>query len=108
MLFQIYLFIICLRVSAVADVQQGDPLERFIKLTFGVSKAAYLPLKSGRFLQNGQIIENPSYSANYDNPKDDRATCSIGGWIGKYYEIHETEVIYRLNDVMSISVNFLE
>ncbi len=92
MLFRICFVLAYLSVFAVADTKDGS-LERFIKLTFGVSKATYLPFENSRFLQNGQIIENPSYSASNDVPEDDRPACNIGGWTAKSFEVHETEVI---------------
>ena len=92
MLFRISFLLAYLSVCVVADKKDGS-LERFIKLTFGVSKASYLPLETNRFLQNGRIMENPSFKASQDIPEDDRAACNIGEWIAKSYDVHETEVI---------------
>ena len=89
MFLRFYFTLAYIAVCAVAD---NSSIEKFIKLTFGVSKASYLPIETGRFLQNGQIMENPSFSSSQDAPEDDKHACSIGGWTAKSHEINETEV----------------
>ena len=98
MLYQIYFIL-----AFCAVYTNANPLEKFIKLTFGVSKASYLPIETRRFLQNGQIMENPSFSAGKDIPEDDKPACSIGGWTAKSYEVHETEVTCYFFNINSTS-----
>ena len=92
MLIRISFLLAHLSVSAIAALQD-EQLTSFIKLTFSVSKATYLPFKGRRFLQNGQIMENPSFAGSHDIPENDRASCIIGGWTANIYNVNETEVI---------------
>ena len=92
MFVRISFLLVYLSISAIAVVKDEEP-KSFIKLTFGVSKATYLPLESSRFLKNGQIMENPSFTGSQDIPEDDKASCIIGGWTANSNETLETEVI---------------
>ena len=96
MLIRIIFLLAYLSVGAIAAVKD-EQLKSFIKLTFSVSKATYLPFKGRRLLQNGQIMENPSYTGSNDIPENDRASCIIGGWTANIYNINETEVAMFTN-----------
>lgn len=74
--------------------KNDDSVERFIKLTVGLSKAAYLSLENNKYLQNGHIMEkSPHVASSSDIPEEEKAACSIGGWTAKSYESNETEVL---------------
>ena len=93
MLFRIYFIFTFLFLYAVGE-ENDDSLERFIKLTVGVSKATYLSFKNNKYLQNGRIMEkSPSNAVSSDIPEEEKAACNIGGWTAKSYESNETEVL---------------
>ncbi|XP_028404695.1 phospholipase A1-II 1-like [Dendronephthya gigantea] len=83
-----------------------SPLEKYIKLTIGVAKAAYLPFEGNRFFQNGHIIESPTTTQpfkKYDRNQEKYA-CSVGGWNAKSYASKGTEVLLFTHPQLKLAV----
>ena len=100
-------FIISLLFFSVNTIASSS-IENFIKLTIGVSKAAYLPLEGRRYLQNGQIMENPSTTqanifSSY-NPSQDKISCKVAGWTALSYKIRDTELILFTHSQQKLAV----
>ena len=83
-----------------------SPLEKYIKLTIGVAKAAYLPLTGNRFIQNGHIIENPTTTQPFKkyDPKQEKYACSVGEWNAKSYASKGTEVLLFTHPQLKLAV----
>ena len=100
-------FIISLLFFSVTTIASSS-IENYIKLTVGVSKPAYLPLEGKRYLQNGQIMENPSVtkpniSSSY-NPSQDKISCKVAGWTAQSHEIRDTELILFTHSQQKLAV----
>ena len=71
-----------------------SPINKIIRLAFGVSKATYLPLEGSRYIQNGHIIGRTKTNIlPWYDPSKEQVVCSVGGWVAKSYEKKETELI---------------
>lgn len=88
-------------VDAIASNSVYPPT-KVIQLSLGVSKAAYLPLPTRRYIKNGAIIENIStmmprrplpliYLPPKYDPAQDKAACSVTGWKAKVKEPRNTQ-----------------
>ena len=100
--------LICSFLFVSATASTASPIEKYIKLTAGAAKAAYLPLQGNRFLQSGKIIENPStMRPDWFTPykaEEDKISCSIGGWTAKTHENSGTEVILFMHLQQKLAV----
>ena len=99
--------ILCFLLISIA-INSASRIEKYIKLTSGVSKAAYLPLEGKRYIKNGYIIENPSTTKpniliSY-KPSDDKISCSIGKWNAMHKENHGTEAILFTHSQLKLAV----
>ena len=69
-------------------------MNKVIKLAFGVSKSAYLPVGEDRYIQDGQIIgpKKSELSPRHDR-NNEEVVCNLRGWVEKSYEKDETEIV---------------
>ncbi|XP_028395435.1 lipase-like [Dendronephthya gigantea] len=108
------ILVLTIFIDAIASNSVYPPT-KVIQLSLGVSKAAYLPLPTRRFIKNGAIIENIStmmprrpfpliYLPPKYDPAQDKEACSITGWKAEAYENRETEVLKFTHDEQKIVV----
>ncbi|XP_028404694.1 uncharacterized protein LOC114527241 [Dendronephthya gigantea] len=88
-----------------------SPLEKYIKLTAGVSKAAYLPLAGNRFIQNGHIMEKANalkrkikFFESSNDKNQEKIACSLGGWSAKSHANRDTEVLLFTHPEMKLAI----
>ena len=81
-----------------------SPIKKNIRLAFGVSKSAYLPLEGTRYIQHGQIIAPKKPELKFHDRSNEEVVCSVGGWVGEGYEKDETEVLLFIHDEKKLAV----
>ncbi|XP_028404783.1 phospholipase A1-IIgamma-like [Dendronephthya gigantea] len=102
-MFRHFFFIVALVVSATANTV--SPINKIIRLAIGVSKAAYLPIEGGRYVQEGHIVGRIKNSIlPWHDPNNEKVVCSFGGWSAKGYEKKETEIILFKNEKQKLAV----
>ena len=72
-------------------------VDKFIKLAFGASKAAYIPFDTVRSFTSGHIME-ANGRGRYTR------SCSVGGWHTKVHERRDTEVLLFKNSKQKLAV----
>ena len=90
-----YSFFLFFFLLATGKANTVSPINRLIRLAFGVSKATYMPLEGSRYIQDGKIFgrAKTSLSAAGPHSPNEEQVCEVKEWTAKSYEKDNTELI---------------
>ena len=102
-MFRYFFIFAVFLVSGKANTD--SPINKMIRLAFGVSKSAYLPVGEGRYVQSSSIIgpKRAELTQSHDR-RNEEVVCSIRGWVAQSYEKDETEIVLFTNIEQKLAV----